>query len=228
MIKTKRILNLIVLPLFLASYTSTALSMPANNSTMAEYYKENEKFTCSPEELADYLVKKRKSLEVAPNIVDADTFISNENKKKKDDPDNCNTLFEDLKVVEEIKKLIEKIKKLEMPSFGDGSMMESAKLLAQKLYENAMESICNALTKEAAEKLIDEIMNRELGFDMGDVKEFDAKEFAKDMAMDHAGEYLESKGIDKDWLDEDEHQDLMSDEIGNHKDKMVDRAFPKK
>ncbi|KDM90837.1 hypothetical protein [Photobacterium galatheae] len=214
-----------------SSLTHIAFAAPTLPSThddvMLQYYKENEKYACTPEELADFLKDRRQSLAVTPNIMNADKFVQNEAAQKKDDPDNCLTLFDNLKVVEDIQKLIAKIQKLKMPDFSTDGMGAAAQALATQLFDAAMESVCNALTKEAAEKLINEVMNRQLGFDINDVKEFDPKEFAKDMALDHAGAYLESEGIDEDWLDQENHKDLMKDEIGNQKEQLVEQAFEK-
>ncbi|ELP5898495.1 hypothetical protein QTV49_000369 [Vibrio vulnificus] len=200
----------------------------ASNDVMLQYYKENEKYACTPEELADFLKDRRKSLSVTPNIMSANKFVQTEAVKNKDDPDNCLTLFDNLKVVEDIQKLIAKVQALKMPDFSTDGMGAAAQALATQLYETAMQSVCNALTKEAAEQLINEIMNRQIGFDIGDVKEFDPKEFAKGVAVDHAGAYLESEGIDADWLDDDNHKDLMKDEIGDQRDKLVEEAFKDK
>lgn len=200
----------------------------ASNDVMLQYYKENEKYACTPEELADFLKDRRKSLSVTPNIMSANKFVQNEAANNKDDPDNCLTLFDNLKVVEDIQKLISKVQALKMPDFSTDGMGAAAQALATQLFDAAMQSVCNALTKEAAEQLINEIMNRQVGFDIGDIKEFDHKEFAKGVAMDHAGAYLESEGIDADWLDQENHKDLMKGEIGNQKDKLIEEAFEDK
>lgn len=230
MIKIK--LNLIASVVFVVGVSGTASATPsipsANNDVMLQYYKENEKYACTPEELADFLKDRRKSLSVTPNIMSADRFVQNEAASKQNDPDNCMTLFDNLKVVEDIQKLISKVQKLKMPDFSTDGMGAAAQALATQLFDAAMQSVCNALTKEAANQLINEIMNRQLGFDISDVKEFDHKEFAKGVAMDHAGTYLESEGIDSDWLGQDNHKDLMKGEIGNQKEKLVEQAFEDK
>lgn len=201
----------------------------SNDDAMMQYYKENEKFACTPEELADFLSERRKSLQVVPNIMTADKFVQSRIvESQKEGEDNCLTLFDNLKVVEDIRKLWSMIQKLKIPDFGTDGMGLAAQALAMAIFEAAMQSVCNALTKEAAEALINEIMNRQLGFDVKDIKEFDPKEFAKGVALDHAGAYLESQSIDADWLDQEKHKDLMKGEINQYKDRMVEEAFEDK
>ena len=156
----------------------------------------------------------------------ADKFVEQQAAaSKKKGEDNCLTLFDNLKVVEDIKKLWQKIQDLKMPDFSTDGMGTAAQLLAEQLLKAAMESVCNALTKEAAEQLINEIMKRQLGYDVKDIKEFDAKEFAKGVARNHAEDYLESESIDPDWLDKENHKDLMKGEISDYKDRMVEETF---
>ncbi|MCY9860948.1 hypothetical protein OTK49_00135 [Vibrio coralliirubri] len=219
----------IVTVMVVGALSQGAIALPTTGSTddaMMQYYKENEKFACTPEELADFLSERRKSLQVVPNIMTADKFVELKAVESKDKgEDNCLTLFDNLKVMEDIKKLWQLIQDLKMPDFGNDGMGTAAQLLAQELLKAAMESVCNALTKEAAEKLINEIMDRQLGYDIKDIKEFDPKEFAKGVALNHAEDYLESEDIDPDWLDKDNHRDLMSGEISDYKESLVEETF---
>jgi hypothetical protein len=209
-----------------APQIAVAAPSVAGDNPMLQYYKVNEKYACTPEELADYIKERRKPLDAKPNVVTATKFVQNEITQKKDDgEDNCLTLFDNLNVVKEINDLIKKIQDMSMPDFSTDGMGLAAQELGKRLMESAMNSVCNALTKEAATNLINEIMSRELGYDMDDAKEFDAKSFAKEIANDHAEDYLESKDIDPDWLDEENHQDLMKDEIDDQKDTLKDSLF---
>lgn len=209
-----------------AAIAAEASGGKAADDAMLQYYKVSEKYACSPEELASFLEKRRKSLTIAPNIMTADQFIKVEAaKKKKKGEDNCLTLFDNLDVLKKIQKLISKLQNLKMPDFSTNGVGSAASTLAKAMYEAAKESICNALTKKAAEKLINQIMSRKLGMDMDDIKEFDAKKFAKGLAKDHAKAYLKSKDIDSDWLDPDEHKDLMKGMMDDQKDKLAKEAF---
>ncbi|ELP6119097.1 hypothetical protein QTV43_000210 [Vibrio vulnificus] len=141
------------------------------------------------------------------------------------DEDNCLTLFNDLQVVEDIKKLIKVIQSLSISMPTTDGMGEAAKALAKRMVEQATDAVCNALTKEAAKKLINEIMDRQLGFDVDDIQSMDPKKFALDLAKEHAGAQLESKGIDADWLDSDEHQGLMKGLVESEKDDLMEEAL---
>lgn len=215
-----------VFMLSLASHSVMAAPISSSgDAPMLQFYKANEKYACTPQELADFMSERRKSLTAKPNIMTASQFTENEIATQSDEEESCLTLFDNLDVVKEIQDLVSKVQDLSMPDFSTDGMGMAAQELAKRLYDSAMDSVCNALTKEAAAELINEIMSRELGFDIDDMTEFDPKGFAKDVAMDHSEAYLSSKGIDPDWLDNDNHQDLMKDEIESKKNILKEDLF---
>ena len=213
-------------------FSNFAYANPMGGATqdlMTDYYKENEKYSCSPEELADFLSERRKGLAISPNLMTGDQFVQNKVVVDQENGvDNCLTLFDNLKIIEDIKKLYSILQLLKMPNFSLDGMGIAAQLLAEQLLAAAMESVCNALTKEAASALINEVMDRKLGFDMDSIKEFDHKKFAKEVATEHAKDYLSSKGVNPNWLDKENHEELLKSELNKQKDKIVDKVFDKK
>ena len=129
------------------SFSNLAYAVPSigsvNQDLMTDYYKENEKYSCSPEELADFLSERRKGLAITPALMTSSQFI--ENKVVIDSEngvDSCLTLFDNLKVIEDIKKLFSILQTLKMPNFSLDGMGVAAQLLAEQLLNAAMESVC--------------------------------------------------------------------------------------
>ncbi|CAH7153036.1 conserved exported hypothetical protein [Vibrio chagasii] len=192
---------------------------------LTQYTHYNNEFVCTPSEVGTFMSATTTSLFSKVDIPTVKEHIQQQAVQNKDEEDNCLTLFEDLKVVEDIKKLIKAIQALSISMPTTDGMGEAAKALAKRMVEQATDAVCNALTKEAAKKLINEIMSRQLGYDIDDIQSMEPKEFALELAKEHAGAHLESKGIDSDWLDNEEHQDLMDGLVESEKDDLMEQSL---
>ncbi len=216
-------------------FTSQALALDLasqlsdeQTESILKQTRESEKYSCSPEDLADYIDVASASMKVRPNVLSSSEFINNQAAMKQEQGiEDCSMNFANMEVVKDIKKLIEQVKNFQIPSPPSSDpVWPMVQQLANQVYDALLQGVCGAMTEELAMELVNEIMDHELGFDLSDVKEFDKNEFALEAAED----YLENeKGIDGDVLDKEEWDDLFGDETKDiyedQKESMMDNMF---
>lgn len=231
--KRKNISAVILASLLLtqASFALDASQLLDDEQTEAilQETRANEKYSCSPEDLANYIDVVSAPLKVRPALPSAKEHINNRAAEQTaNGEEDCSMNFADMQLVKDLNKLIDKVKAFD-PSLALPPSSEPIwpliKQLSQQIYDALLAGVCGALTEELAMELVNEIMNHELGFDLKDVKKFDKNEFALDIAED----YLDEKGIDNDVLDPEDWEDMFGDHTGDiyddKKGEMMDNMF---
>ncbi|PSV01141.1 hypothetical protein [Photobacterium kishitanii] len=199
------------------------------DDSVIQMNNQNETYTCSAGELNTFIRASTTSLFAAPEVPNAKAFTeakaqgAGENGASKDD---CMTLFSDLSAMEDLQKVMKLIQTFSLPTMPsmDGVAV-AAQALAKRMVDMAMNSVCNAATKKAAMGVINKVMERQAGFDINDVKSFDSKKYAKDLATEHATSLLRSKGIDDRLITPSKYKSMFDDNVNTEKNKAVDAMF---
>ena len=201
---------------------------PEEQEAMMKQIRTSEKYSCTPEQLADYIERSSASLYMASNLPDAQQHINNETVKSQENgEESCISAFGNMDVIKEFNELMEKIAAIDpsatMPSAD--AVMAILKKLSEEMFAAAKEGVCGALTQEAAKKLVNDIMSQELGYDLDDLEKFDAEEFAKEEAMDRADDYLDDNDVDNRVIRRDEWEDMFKDHGEDAYEDMKDNMF---
>lgn len=231
--KRKHILAVILGSLIL---TQTSLALDASQllddektEAILQETRANEKYSCSPEDLANYIDIVSVPLKIRTALPSAKEHINNRAAEQTaKGEDDCSMNFADMQLVKDLNKLIDKVKafdpSLALPPSNE-PIWPLIKQLSQQIYDALLAGVCGALTEELAMELVNEIMNHELGFDLKDVAKFDKNKFALDVAKD----YLDEKGIDNDVLEPEKWEGMFGGHTNDiYKDKkgeMMDNMF---
>lgn len=220
-----------VLIMFSFSSTSFAYVSPHEKGRFDKFTEQNysmvqfsDKYSCTTDELKNYIAKSTISLRVAPNIMNADQLIEAKIvEASKSGEDSCFANLQGLSVIEDINKLIETINNLDisLPGMSGGGMAELAKAMYEKIAAAAREGVCGRLTKEYGKELVNKIADSKIGYNVDDIKGFSPKDFAKEQATSMTEEQLNSAGLSKEWVNHKKWGSLSEDAARNELDSKV-------
>ena len=156
----------------------------------------SDKFSFTPDEVANYLDRSTPSSSMKPAVPTFKTHVNNQIIEKNESGEvSCFAAFGDNEIMKKMQQLMELLNNMD-PSLSlptTDAVMAIMSELTNKMWEAAKEGVCGQLTQEAAKKLVDEIMNKKLGYDIDDIKTFDKDKYAKQQAKS----YLNSEDVDE-------------------------------
>ncbi|UKA04642.1 hypothetical protein [Photobacterium damselae] len=202
-------------------YSECANAVTISNSTI-EQYNQNSIYNCDAKELSTFIEQSTKPLFIPLPVPNAEQFTQ---EKAAQGGDPCLSLFNNLDALKDLQKVLDVIQNFQMPSMPsmDGIAI-AAKLLAKKMVAMATQSVCNALTKQAAMAVINTAMHNKIGMSLDEMKSFDPKEYAKGLALDAAENKLSEHGIDNKWLygsNKDDYINMIHDEAKDRANDML-------
>lgn len=223
-LRTSIVVASVVATQVFANPASNIIPSKEQQDAIMKATRASDKYSCTPEEVANYLERSTPSSGMQPAVPTFSTHLNNQIiEKQENGEESCFSAFGDNEIMKKLEELMELLDNMNpsasIPS--TDAVMALMKELAKKMWEAAKEGVCGHLTQEAAEKLVNEIMNKKLGYDINDIKSFDEEAFAKGQAI----EYMNSEGVDNRWLNQDQWKDIFSDEAKGHYDEMKGNMF---
>ncbi|MGR5365727.1 hypothetical protein [Photobacterium damselae] len=194
-------------------YSECANAAVVSNSTIEEH-NQNSIYNCDAKELSTFIEQSTKPLFIPLPVPNAEQFTK---EKAAQGGDPCLSLFNNLDALKDLQKVLDLIQNFQIPSMPSmDAIAIAAKLLAKKMVAMATQSVCNALTKQAAMAVINKAMHNKIGMSLDEMKNFDPKEYAKGLALDAAENKLSEYGIDNKWLygdNKDDYINMIQDEV---------------
>ncbi|MDK9793888.1 hypothetical protein [Vibrio sp. D431a] len=218
----------------LASVLVATPSMTAYASTdaISKVVNSNAKYTCDAGELDAYIAQVTKPMYVPIPVTSVDEHIQNQMAKKQVEGEAdtaCFNLAMDNSLFDKISDLIKTIKELEVPV--PPNILDSLMKALKQQMDNLYEGICNAMTKEFAQKKIEEYIESKHDIDVSQLKGLSEKEnrdaLLKDMGEDMLMEEMQKKGVDDRWanMDGDGWSSLAEDTARSKADGLADSVF---